>query len=97
MNGVSPSDYLLRETILDLLSDDEVSRVSNAETKVRLEEGDEFLDLEQLDAGVRLADGVLVHMGSVLPRKAVHEATWQQIRALLASPPRPPKHVILDA
>jgi len=96
MNGVSRSDYLLRETILDLLSDDEVSKVSTSETAVRLDEGDEFLDLGQLEAGVRIADGIEVHMGNVLPRKAVHQATWQQIRALLASPPKPPKHVTFD-
>jgi hypothetical protein len=97
MNGLSQSDYLLRETILDLLSDGELARVSTAETRVRLEEGDEFLDLERLEAGVQTADGVLVHMGGVLPRKAVLGPTWEQILALLAAPPRPPTYVKLDA
>ncbi len=74
-----------REEVLDLLSDEEVSQVSRAETAAHLAEGDEFLDLQRLGDGVAIADGVRVRMGLVLPRKAVSERTWQQILELLAS------------
>ena len=47
--------YVTRDTILKLLSDDEVAKVSTAETASRLADGDEYLDLEHLDKGVRRA------------------------------------------
>lgn len=85
MNPQRPQRTLVqRSTILELLSDDEVSRVSTAETEVHLEEGDEFIDLEKLSEGVRRADGAVVHMGSALPRKVVQPQTWVKIAQLLA-------------
>jgi hypothetical protein len=72
-----------RDGILNLLSDDEVARVSTAETPAHLLEGDEYIDLGQLEKGVRRADGVATPMGRVLPRKAVHELTWSKIVAQL--------------
>jgi len=75
-----------RDAILGLLSDEEVARVSTAETAPRLAVGDEFLDLEQLDLGVRRAPAMTAPMGQVLPRKAVHERTWTKILAQLALP-----------
>ena len=78
--------YVTRDSILKLLSDDEVARVSTAETVARLPDGDEYLDLEHLDQGVRHAGGTGVPMGRVLPRKAVHADTWVKILAQLAAP-----------
>jgi hypothetical protein len=75
-----------RETIIDLLTDDEASKVSTIETAARLNEGDEFVDLDMLGRGIQRADGVPVHMGSVLARKAVHAQTWSQIAKLMANP-----------
>ena len=83
MKAQSESSLDQRETIIELLSDDEVSKVSTAETAVRLAEGDEFLDLEQLGLSVQRADGVPVHIEGVLPRKVVHELTWIRILELL--------------
>jgi hypothetical protein len=72
------------EAIMELLTDLEVAAVSTAETRPHLDEGDEFVDLQHLDQGVLRADGVKVHMGDVLPRKAVDARTWTQVVALLA-------------
>ena len=78
------TDYVSREAILKLLSDDEVARVSTAETAVRLADGEEYLDLEHLEQGVRRALGITVPMGRVLPRRALHDDTWAKILAQLA-------------
>jgi hypothetical protein len=79
--------YVVRDAILKLLSDDEVARVSTAETAPRLANGDEYLDLEHLDQGVRRAGGTATPMGPVLPRNAVHPDTWSAILARLTAPP----------
>jgi len=84
MKTQTRTEYVTRESILQLLSDDEVATVSNAETAARLMDGDEYVDLQQLDQGVRRAQKTPVHMGSVLPRKAVQEGTWSKILAQLA-------------
>ena len=83
MNSHKRSDYLTRDGVLKLLSDDEAASVSNAESAEELDEGDEYLDLEHLDDGVRKADGLIVVVRRVLPRKAVHEITWSKILAVL--------------
>jgi hypothetical protein len=80
------TELLARDGILNLLSDDEVAAVSTAETAPRLSDGDEYIDLEQLDQGVRRALGATAPMGSVLPRKAIHDATWRKILARLPAP-----------
>jgi hypothetical protein len=59
--------------------------VSTAETAAKLAEGEEYIDLEALDRGVRVADGASSPMGRVLPRKAVSESTWTDIVTSLAS------------
>jgi hypothetical protein len=75
-----------RESILHLLSDDEIASVSSAETAARLVDGEEYLDLEQLDQGVRHAFGSITPSGRVLQRKDVHEATWNEILTQLSAP-----------
>ena len=87
------SDYLTRDSILKVLSDQEVASVSTAETAARLLDGDEYLDLEQLHQGVQKAFRTTIPMGRVLPRKAVHENTWSKIVAQLAIPDSEPAHV----
>jgi hypothetical protein len=77
--------YLTRDAILKLLSDDEVARVSTAEA-VRLSDGDEYIDLGQLNMGVRQAHGTSAPTGRLLPRSSVHDNTWDQIVAQLARP-----------
>jgi hypothetical protein len=76
-----------RDGILNLLSDEEVARVSTAETAAHLLDGDEYIDLGQLEQGVRRAVGPATPMGRVLPRKAVQENTWSEIVTRLGAPP----------
>lgn len=90
MNIAKRTGFVLRDNIVEMLTDDEVSKVSTSETAVRLAEGEEFIDLEKLEQGVLRADGVRIHVGSALPRKAVHEKTWRKIVKLLAAPPAGP-------
>ncbi len=85
MNNDKRIGYETRDAILNLLTDQEVARVSTAETAARLSEGDEYLDLEQLALGVRRAGkagATTSPMGRVLPRTAVGESTWAQILRL---------------
>jgi len=76
---VKAADMMTRDTILKMLSDDEVAKVSTAETAPKMAEGDEYVDLEQLPRGVQHAHGAHTPMQNVLPRKAVHEKTWSKI------------------
>jgi hypothetical protein len=78
------ADQLTRDSVLTLLSDDEVARVSTAESELRLWDGDEYVDLGRLNLGVLRAVGMTTLMGRVLPRKSVRETTWTKILALLA-------------
>ncbi len=73
------AEYITRDHVLKLLSDEENARVSMAETALALADGDEYLDLENLEQGVRRAHGTATPMGRALPRKAVAEATWSKI------------------
>ena len=85
MKDDTRKEYVTRDTILKLLSDEETARVSMAETAAGLADGEEYVDLEKPDLGVRRAPGQpTVPMGRVLPRKAVHERTWREIEILLA-------------
>ena len=82
MNNHTKTDHVTRESILRLLSDDEVASVSTAETATRLLDGEEYLDLEELERGVQQARKTGPTMGRVLPRKAVHKDTWSKILTL---------------
>jgi hypothetical protein len=84
MKNEKRSEYVTRESILKLLSDNENGSVATAETAAHLLDGDEYLDLEQLQHGVQRAPGSALPMGQVLPRKAVHANTWGKILAQLA-------------
>jgi hypothetical protein len=79
MKSAKRTEYLTRENVMRLLSDAEVALVSTAETAPRLSNGDEYLDLEHLDVGVRRAFGLTPRTGRLLPRKAVHKDTWSKI------------------
>lgn len=84
--------YLTRAKVLAALSDDEIAKVSAAEGNGPLATGEEYLDLDRLDRGVGRAYGNGVQMHRVLPKSAVHAATWTKILTLLrsgdAKPPR---------
>ncbi len=77
------NDYITRDKILALLSDDEVATVSTAETADRLSDGDEFIDLDKFDLGVQRGPRSHTPMGRVLPKKSVHIGTWKKIVAQL--------------
>jgi hypothetical protein len=79
-------EYVNRDSILNLLSDDEVASVATAEVAARLAEGDEYLDLGQLERGVQTAREAARPTGRVLPRGSVHANTWAKILARLAEP-----------
>ena len=56
-----------------------------AETAAQLTEGEDYVDLQALDQGVRrVSANTTLTMGHVLPRKSVHESTWRTIMGLLA-------------
>ncbi len=59
MSHARKSDDEIRDSILQLLSDDEVARVSTAEGEARLADGDEYLDMAAPDNGVRCVHGSL--------------------------------------
>ena len=80
------TEFVFRVSILGMLSDDEVASVSTAETAMGLADGDEYLDMEQLDRGVQLADRKKTPMGRVLPKKSVHQVTWEKIIKQLPAP-----------
>ena len=92
MNTELRTEYVTRDSVLKLLSDNELARVSTAETAARLSDGDEYIDLEQLEHGVRRAIGTTTPMARMLPRKAVHESTWTKILTHLAAARVPPSH-----
>lgn len=79
MKNDQQAAYVTRASILKCLSDDEVAKVSTAEAGPPLAAGDEYVDLEHLDNGVRRAGTALASTGHLLPRKAVREATWAKI------------------
>jgi len=81
------SQYVTRESVLMLLSDDEVAAVATAETAARLADGDEYLDMEQLGQGVQRAHQKKAPMGRVLPKRSIHENTWQKILKQLPARP----------
>ena len=80
------SHYLNRGRILKLLSDEEIAQVSRADVAVRLSEGEEYLDLGDLERGVRRAQGTAMSMRGVLSKKAVSVHTWSDILTQLAMP-----------
>ncbi|MGD0524998.1 MAG: hypothetical protein ABSE49_07635 [Polyangiaceae bacterium] len=86
MSDAIKSAHETRGRIMELLSDDEVARVSTAEGGAPLADGDEYVDLEAPDNGVRRVHGVMQQtMGRVLPRRAVSAATWAKITARIGT------------
>jgi hypothetical protein len=83
MKNEKRKDYITREKVLKLLSDNEVGAVATAETAAHLTDGDEFIDLENFELGVQLAPQSRTPMGRVLPRKSVPSGTWGKIVAQL--------------
>ncbi len=83
---IQTKSALKRESILKLLTDAEVAKVSSAEDAPRLVEGDEYIDLEDLGSGVQLVQATpRTAPGRALPRSAVSDGTWAKIVSAVAS------------
>ena len=87
MQNATRNEYLTRDRILKLLSDQEVASVATAETAESLTAGDEYIDLERLHEGVQKAGSSATPMGRVLPKKAIHESTWGKLLKQLENAP----------
>lgn len=87
MNSDKKTSLITRDALLKLLSDDEVASVSSAETGGQLAAGEEYLDLQRLDKGIRKAKGGTTPAARVLPKKAIHAKTWEKILAQLRAAP----------
>jgi hypothetical protein len=83
---VNDEPDVLKNSVLSLLSEGELTSVHEALPKTHLRRGDQYLDLEHLRRGVQHADGAETSMASLLPRKAIHEDTWRRVLRRLDAP-----------
>jgi hypothetical protein len=86
VTAVGPTASLTRARVLELLEQGEFAGTSVLEDENRLAKGQEYLDLERLDAGVQRASDSVTALRHVLPRKAVHEDTWRKLLRQLSAP-----------
>jgi len=78
------SELISREAILELLSNEEVARVSTDESSRQLEYGEEYVDLLRLNQGVQSVKELSgARVPNALPRRDVQDATWAKIVAQL--------------
>lgn len=87
MNDTRRAAYETREAILGLLSNAELANVSMTESTASLASGEDYLDLQNLDLGVRQANRDPIFLGAILTRRSVHATTWTHILAKLAALP----------
>jgi hypothetical protein len=83
MSPDAKKEAITREAVLALLSDAEVAKVSRAEDEPGLVEGDEYVDLEDLGAGVRQVHAKPASPRTALPRSAVSDGTWAKVVGLV--------------
>lgn len=85
MTNATSTEYVTRDKILNLLTDEETAKVSNNETAASLIAGDEYLDLARLDQGIQQANSTAsVSANDIIPRGAVSAVTWTKISAAIA-------------
>lgn len=87
-NDTERSGYLNRAAVMQLLSDVEVAQVSNAEDLTQLVPGEEYVDLEHLERGVRRVPAPWSRADALLLRRAVSDRTWRKICALVSGDAR---------
>lgn len=93
MKNDTRSQYATRESIMKLLTDNEVAAVSTAESSsTRMSDGDEYIDLKKIDQGVQKANSKSGSMANFLPKKAVGGETWKKIVGHLAAPQNASNH-----
>jgi hypothetical protein len=100
MTTHSKKNALTRETLLALLTDAEVAKVSVAEDAPRLIEGDEYVDLADPTAGVQQVQATpRTPPGHALPRSAVSDGDLGEDRSGRGELEgrRPPDRVIVHA
>ena len=85
MNCREPTPSPTADVIIALLSDEEIASIDKHAAAGDHSNVDEYIDLEQVDQGVRHGLGPPRPICRVLPRKAVGEATWAKIVACLAA------------
>ena len=86
MSSTTRDELSARNSIMMLLTDEEIARVTTAEAGASLADGAEFLDLEHLDQGIQRSAGpALPEMANIIPRSAVGNDTWNKIVAHLSS------------
>jgi hypothetical protein len=85
MMNTASNEYVTRDKILSLLTDEETAKVSNKEAAANLIAGDEYLDLARLDQGIQQANATAsVSTNDIIPRGAVSAATWTKINAAIS-------------
>lgn len=75
-----------RDAILAVLWADPIAAVSGQDIPVRLQRGEEYVDLQRLEAGIQRAAANMSPTGGELSRKAVRSATWEKLVAHLDAP-----------
>jgi hypothetical protein len=69
-----------REDILNILSDAELEKVTSMEEPLKLQEGDEYIDLGHIDRGIQEVHAKSnINVGNIIPHSAVKEETWKKI------------------
>jgi hypothetical protein len=80
------NDTLTRERIVGLLTDEEVAKVGTAEGAPRLIEGDEYVDLEDVRAGIQQVQAEpRTAPAATLARSSVSDASWAKIVRAVAT------------
>jgi hypothetical protein len=80
------AQYVTRDIIMNLLTDNEVASVTHAGTTVCVTNGDSYVDLENLGRGVQHVDARSSFTGTILPQKSVQEKTWNSILEKMQHP-----------
>lgn len=89
MNDDRRNVYITREAILNLLSPQDLAQVSWAEDGPPLPVGEEYIELDHLDHGIRrMRPTTPIDMRVVLARRSVAAATWTLICARLSEATR---------
>jgi hypothetical protein len=85
-NNPQAAVYITRDSIMKLLSDEEVARVSTAETRIRFVPGEHYVDLLHLEQGVRVATLTKeMSTANLIPRRSVGDDTWRKILSELVA------------
>ena len=84
MNHSRSTPHANRAEILQFLSEDERRSLAAAPDHPFLA-GDEFLDLEKLQEGVRTAMGTGSPLPGLLPRSVLDDVTWKKVLTYLHS------------